>query len=72
MVDEQRNEAELRREFAAHQAAEEQSRAWRMARGQATAEDLVAARAGPSAGPPKREAWMTELPPERSAARAPV
>ena len=70
-VDERLEEAELRRQFEAEQAAEQQRRAWRIARGQATAEDL-AAQSTAGTGPPVREAWMTDLPPERSAARVPV
>ena len=65
-VDDRRAERALRAEFAAEQAAAERARQWRVARGTATAEDL----AGPSQeqfGEPAREAWMTELPPERSA-----
>lgn len=65
-VDERREEAELRREFAAQAAQAERERQWRIARGQATAEDL----AGPAAVPGQpmtRETWMTDLPPEKRA-----
>ncbi|KFM26150.1 Protein CAJ1 [Auxenochlorella protothecoides] len=64
-VDARREEAALRREFEAEQAVAERQRAWRIARGEATPADL----AGPAPGGagPAREAWMTELPPERSA-----
>ncbi len=64
-VDERRQDAELRREFAAVAAREERERQWRIAKGQATAADL----AGPVVAQPvgvQRETWMTELPPERS------
>ena len=63
-VDERRQDAELRREFAAVAAREERERQWRIAKGQATAADL----AGPVAPQPvgvQRETWMTELPPEK-------
>lgn len=65
-VDERREEAELRREFAAQAAQAERERQWRIARGEATADDL----AGPAAVPGQpvaRETWMTELPPEKQA-----
>lgn len=63
-VDERRQDAELRREFAAVAARQERERQWRVAKGQATAADL----AGPVAPQPVgvvRDTWMTELPPER-------
>ncbi|KAL4855003.1 DnaJ subfamily C member 14 [Chlorella vulgaris] len=64
-VDARRQEAELRREFVAQAAVAERARQWRMARGEATAEDL----AGPARGLEalERDTWMTELPPERRA-----
>lgn len=68
-VDERRREAQLRKEFEAQAAVAERERQWRIARGQATAEDL----AGPVAtGPAGREAWMTDLPPERQAPAGPT
>ncbi|GAB4822070.1 hypothetical protein N2152v2_009116 [Parachlorella kessleri] len=69
LVDDRRQEKALRAEFEKEQAAAERQRQWRVMRGQATAEDL----AGPSQqqfGGPSREAWMTELPPERKAGGA--
>jgi curved DNA-binding protein CbpA len=64
---ERRAAAALRAEFAAHAAAAERERQWRVARGEATAEDL----AGP-AGPPAREEWMTVAPAAgRASAAAP-
>eukprot|EP00887_Chlorella_sp_A99_P006302 scaffold3.g6302.t1 len=64
-VDERREDARLRRLAAEHVAQQERERQWRVARGEATAEDL----AGPAAalGAVARETWMTELPPERQA-----
>ena len=53
------------------EAAEEEERArqWRMVKGEATADDLAVGRAGGHVQmvgrAPTREAWMTELPPER-------
>jgi hypothetical protein len=68
-VDERREEAELRREFEVAAAQEERERQWRIARGEATAADLV----GPAAaGPASRDTWMTELPPERRTDGPPV
>lgn len=68
-VDERRQEAELRREFAAAAAQAERERQWRVARGQATAEDLAGPVKGP--GPLERDTWMTDLPPERRADAGP-
>lgn len=70
-ADDRRQEKQLRAEFEAEQAAAERERQWRIARGEATAADL----AGPSTeqfGGPSRDAWMTELPPERQAGGGPV
>ena len=64
-VDDRREDARLHKLAEEHVAQQERERQWRVARGEATAEDL----AGPVAISAKaaRETWMTELPPERQA-----
>jgi curved DNA-binding protein CbpA len=69
-VDERREEAALRRAAAAHAAQEERARQWRVARGEATPQDLEGP-AGGGGGPAARDAWMTELPPEATVRQGP-
>eukprot|EP00891_Asterochloris_glomerata_P008158 jgi/Astpho2/8158/Aster-03090 len=61
-VDQGLEDARLRRIAEELAKGEETQRQWRVARGQATAEDL----AGPR-GPQQRDGWMTELPAARRA-----
>ncbi|KAK9840458.1 hypothetical protein WJX74_010140 [Apatococcus lobatus] len=66
----QRKEDERVRKLALEAAEEEErARQWRMVKGEATADDLAVGRAGGHVQmvgrAPVREAWMTELPPER-------
>jgi curved DNA-binding protein CbpA len=67
-ADERRKDSALRKEFAEFAAQQERDRQWRMARGEATAEDIsgVSEKFQPRAA--QRESWMTDLPPERRAA----
>jgi curved DNA-binding protein CbpA len=68
-VDKQREEAELRRFTEEYAAQEARERQWRIARGEATAEDLAAMNnhGNKSGGGGGRDSWMTDLPPEKSA-----
>lgn len=61
-IDKQREEAEFEAFAAEELARQEKARQWRVARGEATAEDLQ----GPlKAGPTEREEWITVLPASR-------
>ncbi|GFR39678.1 hypothetical protein Agub_g150 [Astrephomene gubernaculifera] len=66
-LDERRADAELRRAAEAAAAQQERERAWRIARGEEVAAAGPGGWPGASAGS-QRETWMTDLPPERSAA----
>ena len=69
-VDERKEEMELRRMAVAAAAVEERARAWRVARGEETAEAAAAAAA--ALLPAQREEWMTALPPEKKLSAAGV
>ncbi|KAL0031255.1 hypothetical protein WJX77_011655 [Trebouxia sp. C0004] len=61
-IDDAREDARLFKIASELADDEERKRQWRVARGEATAEDL----AGPvRRGPQPRDSWMTDLPPER-------
>ncbi|KAA6418637.1 MAG: hypothetical protein FRX49_11462 [Trebouxia sp. A1-2] len=61
-IDDAREDARLFKIASELADDEEHKRQWRVARGEATAEDL----AGPvRRGPQPRDSWMTDLPPER-------
>lgn len=71
-VDKRREEEELRRFTEEYAAQEARERQWRIARGQATAEDLAKAddkiiTARNNMNPVGRDSWMTDLPPEKAA-----
>jgi curved DNA-binding protein CbpA len=71
-VDKRREEEELRKFTEEYAAQEARERQWRIARGQATAEDLAIANntithRGNATNPVGRDSWMTDLPPEKAA-----
>jgi len=77
-LDERREDAQLRAQFQAELAGRLQAAQWRSARGLAQLpgdQELLALGAGQEGAEGGREAWMTQLPPERqvrSAADAPT